>query len=119
MEEGFELLERLEGLVNKRADTAPLPMFTSCCPVRSARCLCPASICLRQCALQQPRAGMQGLQAAVQRALARRWLLRTLQQTLSPARLRLHPLPRRAGSGLWRRARPKSSRTCPPASRRT
>lgn len=32
MEEGFELLERLEGLVNKRPDTAPLPMFTSCCP---------------------------------------------------------------------------------------
>lgn len=40
MEEGFELLERLEGLVSKRTDTAPLPMFTSCCPVSSAAC-CP------------------------------------------------------------------------------
>ena len=33
MEEGFELLERLEGLVAKRPGAAPLPMFTSCCPV--------------------------------------------------------------------------------------
>lgn len=32
MEEGFELLERLEGLVSRRADLPPLPMFTSCCP---------------------------------------------------------------------------------------
>jgi hypothetical protein len=32
MEEGHELLERLEGLVSRRADAAPLPMFTSCCP---------------------------------------------------------------------------------------
>lgn len=32
MEEGFELLDRLEGLLSKREDAAPLPMFTSCCP---------------------------------------------------------------------------------------
>lgn len=32
MEEGFELLERLEGLVSRRTDLPPLPMFTSCCP---------------------------------------------------------------------------------------
>ena len=33
MEEGFELLDRLEGMIHRRADAPPLPMFTSCCPV--------------------------------------------------------------------------------------
>eukprot|EP00887_Chlorella_sp_A99_P003165 scaffold9.g3165.t1 len=32
MEEGFELLERLEGMLSGKPHRAPLPMFTSCCP---------------------------------------------------------------------------------------
>ena len=34
LQEGFELLDRLEGMLSGRPDAAPLPMFTSCCPVR-------------------------------------------------------------------------------------
>lgn len=32
MEEGYELLDRLEGMLSGRPNSAPLPMFTSCCP---------------------------------------------------------------------------------------
>ncbi|GAB4821487.1 hypothetical protein N2152v2_008533 [Parachlorella kessleri] len=32
MEEGFELMGRLKGKLEGKADSAPLPMFTSCCP---------------------------------------------------------------------------------------
>ena len=40
MEEGTELLERLHSSLEGDHSAGPLPMFTSCCPVRACVCAC-------------------------------------------------------------------------------